>query len=83
MNIENVIEFFKWCFILNYSLMCFSALIIYFFMDSMYSIHKKLGFYSDNKDNYISYIFSYFGQWKILVIVFNLIPWIVLKIIEV
>ena len=83
MNIENVIDFFKWSFILNYSLMCFSALIIYFFMDSMYSIHKKLGFYSDNKDNYRSFIFNYFGQWKMLVIIFNLIPWIVLKIIEV
>lgn len=83
MNIENLIDFFKWCFILNYSLMCFTALIMYFFMDSMYSIHKKLGFYSDNIDNYRSFLFNYLGQWKMLVIVFNLIPWIVLRIIEV
>jgi len=56
---------------------------MYFFMDSMYRIHKKLGFYSDNIDNYRSFLFNYLGQWKMLVIVFNLIPWIVLRIIEV
>ena len=84
MNIEDalfLIEFFKWCFILNYSLMCFSALIIFLFEDSVFKIHTKLGFYSGDKDNYKSLIFTYFGNWKILVIVFNLVPWITLKII--
>jgi len=81
MSTDNIIDFFKWCFILNYSLMCFTALIIYFFIDSMYSIHRKLGFYSGDKDNYRSLIFNYLGNWKMVVIVFNLTPWIVLKII--
>ena len=81
-NASFLTEFFKWCFILNYSLMCFSVLIVYLFEDSFFRIHTKLGFYSGNKDNYKSLIFTYFGNWKILVIVFNLIPWIALRIIS-
>ena len=76
-----LVEFFKWCFIINYSLMCFTALVIYVFQNSMYNIHTKLGFYSGDKDNYRSFLFNYLGNWKIVVIAFNLVPWIALKII--
>ena len=85
MNFEDtsfLTEFFKWCFILNYSLMCFSVLIFYLFEASFFKIHTKLGFYSGNKDNYKSLIFSYFCNWKFLFIVFNLIPWIALRILS-
>ena len=79
--VSDLIDFFYYCFILNFSLMCFTSLIIYFFTNSMYSIHTKLGFYSGDKDNYRSLLFNYLGNWKILVIVFNLVPWLALEII--
>jgi len=76
-----LVEFFKWCFIINCSLMFFTALVICGFQNSMYNIHTKLGFYSGDKDNYNSLLFNYLGNWKILVIIFNLVPWVTLKII--
>ena len=48
-NVSFLTEFFKWCFILNYSLMCFSSVDFYLFEDSFFKIHTKLGFYSGIK----------------------------------
>ena len=53
--VSDVLDFFYYCFILNFSLMCFTSLIIYFFTDNMYNIHSKLGFYSGDKDSLTVY----------------------------
>ena len=76
-----LIEFFKWCFILNCIVMFYSILMVCFFQDFAYKIHTKLGLYSGDKDNHKTIMFNYIASYKILVIVFNLVPWIALKII--
>jgi len=84
MNLEDtlfLIEFFKWCFILNFTLLCYSTLMVIFFQDFIYRIHIKLGIYSGDKDKHKTLMFNYIANYKIMLIIFNLVPWIALKII--
>ena len=81
MSIDNVIDFLKWCMILNFSLYIFSLSIFMLLSDFGYNLHKRLGFFEGNKVQHKQIVFVYFGVWKLIVIVFNLVPYLALKII--
>jgi len=72
-------NFFMWCTIINFALLIVSAIMCTFLGDWVYPIHSK--WFSISRDAFNVAIYSFIGLYKILIIMFNLVPWIALVII--
>ncbi len=79
MDIDSITSFFMWCTILNVALLVLSSLICVCAGDWAYRIHSKL--FPISRETFNVVIYSFIALYKILVIVFNLIPYIALLII--
>lgn len=80
MDIEMLTRFFMWCTILNAGLLMVSFLILGFAGDSVYKLHSKWFPMSRETSNVVLY--SFLGAYKIVIFVFNAVPWAVLTIIS-
>jgi len=81
MDIEMLTRFFMWCTILNVALLFLSFLIVAFGFgsDFVYRMHSK--WFAMPRDAFNSALYLLIGVYKILVFVFNIVPWIALTII--
>ena len=79
MDIQTLTAFFMWCTILNFALLVFSSLICVCAGDWVYRIHSK--WFSISRETFNVAIYSFIGLYKILVFVFNLIPYVALLIV--
>ncbi len=79
MDIQMVTTFFMWCTILNAGLLVLSSLICVCAGDWAYRIHSKL--FSISRETFNVAIYSFLGLYKVLLLVFSLIPYIALSII--
>ncbi|MHC4118219.1 MAG: DUF6868 family protein [Planctomycetota bacterium] len=79
MDVGMLTRFFMWCTILNMGLLALSFLILAVAGDSMYKIHSK--WFPMPRETYNVLLFSWLAIYKIIVIVFNVMPWAVLAII--
>ena len=79
MDIQMLTRFFMWCTVLNMGLLILSFLILAFARDFVYKVHGKWFPMSQERFNMVLYLFI--GIYKIMVFVFNVIPWVVLAII--
>ena len=80
MDMELLKEFFKWCTILNIVLYMYVALLIAFMSDWIFKVHSKL--FSLERGEFNTVLYSFLGLYKIIIIVFNLVPYLVLLIIR-
>ena len=69
-----------WCTIINSGLLMFWAVIFMSAPDLVYRIQSK--FFPISRENFEVVLYSLLGFFKMLVIVFNLVPWLALLIIE-
>ena len=79
MNIYTLTTFFMWCTILNVALLLLSSLMCICASDWAYQIHSKL--FSISRETFNVAIYSFIALYKLLVIVFNLIPYVALLIV--
>ena len=79
MDIDSIRAFFMWCTILNVALLVLSSLICACAGDWVYRAHSK--WFTIPKETFNVAIYSFLGLYKILVITFNLIPYLALSII--
>ena len=79
MNIYTLTRFFMWCTILNVALLLLSSLMCICAADWAYRIHGKL--FSISRETFNVVIYSFIALYKLLVIVFILIPYIALLIV--
>ena len=79
MDIETLTTFFMWCTILNVGLLVLSSLICLCAGDWVYGMHSK--WFSISRETFNVAIYSFLGLYKVLIFVFNLIPYIALLII--
>ena len=79
MDIQTLTTFFMWCTILNVALLLLSSLICVCAADWAYRIHSKL--FSISRETFNVVIYSFIALYKLLVIVFILIPYIALLIV--
>jgi uncharacterized protein DUF6868 len=77
-KIELIGEFLGWCSIINIGLGLFSVIFMIFLRDPISRIHSKM-FNLDAADLSRAY-FQFLAQYKILTIIFNIVPYLVLKI---
>ena len=78
MDILTLTEFFKYCSIINFSILAIASLFV-MASDLAYNIHTKLGVWAGSKEEYKKIVYSIMGNYKILIMVFNVIPYIVLS----
>jgi len=80
MNIEMLSQFFLWCSIINLvaSLLVFLAITIG--KNRVYKIHSKLFHVSEEKA--AETIYSSMVNYKTIIFVFNIIPYIAIQIIK-
>ncbi|HNP26207.1 MAG TPA: hypothetical protein PKM20_05680 [Nitrosomonas sp.] len=78
-SIETATEFFGWCTVINAAILMFAAILLVLMRGSIANIHGKM-FKLAEEDLSRAY-FQYLAQYKIAIFVFNLGPYIALKII--
>ncbi len=79
MNIQILTRFFMWCTIINGALLIFSGMMLMFTKDFVYSIHSK--FFPISRESFDVVIYSFMGFFKIIFIIFILVPYVALLII--
>lgn len=80
MNIEDLKEFLMWCSIINVSLLIFSAIFCISLSDWAYAMHSKM--FKISREAFNTSIYAFLGIFKIIVIVFNIVPWLALEIVR-
>ena len=80
MNLDIMTDFFKWCSILNGSIIIISLIIFMFSSDFSYKNNKWL--FGGSKEDFKKTIYTVLLCYKMLVIVFNIVPYFVLLLIS-
>ena len=79
MDLATLTHFFGWCLTINLGLFFFSFLMITLFKGMAMGLHKKL---FDVDDAFLTQsYFNYLSRYKLLIIVFNLVPYVVLQLV--
>jgi hypothetical protein len=79
MDIQMLTKFFMWCTILNTALLVLSFLTWVCAADFLYRMHGK--WFPLPRETFNAVFYSFIGMYKIIVFVFNVVPWAVLAII--
>lgn len=77
-NIETIREFLGWCSIINIGLSLFSLIIITSFRSPILRIHSKI--FNVNEEDLSRGYFQFLGQYKTATIMFNIVPYLALRI---
>lgn len=80
MNIEQLIEFFKWMTIINIGLLLFSTFAVMTMKSLMVKMHSKL--FGVTETQISAVVYAYLGMFKVLIIVFNIVPYIALMMLD-
>ena len=78
MDIATMTEFFKCCSIINISILLISFIMISMTKDFTYNMHSKLGYWEGSKEAHKQSMYSLLGNYKILIMVFNVAPYFAL-----
>ncbi|MBP7275969.1 MAG: hypothetical protein KBA51_07180 [Kiritimatiellae bacterium] len=79
MDIQMLTRFLMWCTILNFGFLMCSFLLLSFAGDLVYKMHSK-GF-PMSRETFNAVVYAFLGVYKLLIIVFNFVPWVALMII--
>jgi hypothetical protein len=76
MDLETVTIFFKYCTIINFILLLMSTIMLR--TPLVYNIHTKFGIWEGSRKAHKQLGYSMLGNYKILTIIFNAVPYLVL-----
>ena len=76
MDITTLMEVLKYCTIINFSFLLISTITMR--TDLIYNVHTKLGVWEGSKEAHKQLGYKILGNYKILTIVFNAVPYFAL-----
>ncbi len=79
-DIDTLTEFFGWCSIINIAMLCIATLMLTLMRDFVSGIHSKMTGLGQSELS-VAY-FQYLANYKIAILLLNLVPYIALKIIN-
>ena len=79
MDIQTLTSFFMWCTIINIGFLIFLALVYLLIPNVTYRLQSK--FIPISRETFDIVFYSFIGIFKVLVLVFFVVPWIALLII--
>lgn len=77
-TIELIVSVLGWCTVINLCILMAAAMLLNFAQGCVVSIHSKLTHVS--ADKLPTLYFSYLANYKIAILVFNLVPYLALKL---
>lgn len=80
MTIESVTEVVKWMTIINVGILVGSSVLVMIFKRVLYRAHSKM--FRIPEENVAAITYGYLGAYRLLVIVFNIVPYIALSIVR-
>jgi len=80
MNVEQLTELFQWMTIINVGVFVLSSVLIMVLKKSIYKMHADL--FGIQEDQVAIAVYSYLGRLKILILVFNIVPYLSLLLIR-
>jgi hypothetical protein len=80
MTIELLRSFFLWCTVLNASLLILSFAVLMYASDWVYGMHGR--WFNLSRSTFNVVVYAFVGAMEIIVLMFNLIPYIALSIIR-
>jgi len=78
MSQETLTSFFGWMSVINICLLSFSTIMIVILQDRIADFHSRL--FHTGKPNLKQAYFRYLAKYKLLTIVFCIVPWLALKL---
>lgn len=79
MTIEQIREILGWCSVINVALLMFMFVLVTLLRATVYRMHSKLFPITESQFNIAMYAFL--GGYKLLVFVFNIIPYVAVSIV--
>ena len=79
MDIQTLTTFFMWCTIINAGFLFFLALVYLLAPNLAYRLQSR--FIPISRETFDVVFYSFIGFLKVVVLVFNVVPWIALLII--
>jgi hypothetical protein len=76
MDITTLTEFLKYCTIINFTFLLISTITMR--TDLIYNVHTKFGIWKGSKEAHKQLGYSVLGNYKILIMIFNAVPYFVL-----
>ncbi len=80
LNIQSLTAFFKWCSIINIGLFAVSVIMILAASDFIYAMHGP--WFHLPREAFDVTIYALMGAYKIVILVFNLVPYVALRMID-
>ncbi len=77
-SIDTLTSFLGWCSVINIGVLVFTTIVLTIMRGPIASIHSRL--FGLNQAELPSAYFQYLGNYKIAVFIFNVVPYIALKI---
>lgn len=78
MDIHQITNFVGWCAVINMFFLTLATLFLYYFRSEVINIHYRLT--GIKKDTLTTLYFTYLGNYKISIFMFNVVPYLALKI---
>lgn len=79
MDLQTLTAFFMWCTILNIALLAWALIWFMLAPDFMYRVQTR--FFPLTRDTFNVVMYAFLGAYKLLIIVFNVAPFIALLIV--
>ncbi|MDH3231474.1 MAG: hypothetical protein OEN55_16920 [Alphaproteobacteria bacterium] len=79
MDIQTLTAFFMWCTIVNVAIFAWSILWFIVAPDFVYRMQSRL--FPLPRETYDAIVYAFLGGFKLLIIVFNVAPWLALLIV--
>ena len=79
MDMQTLTSFFMWCTIINTGILFFLALVYLLAPNLAYRLQSR--FIPISRETFNVVFYSFIGFFKVVVLVFNVVPWIALLII--
>lgn len=76
--IDTLATFLGWCSVINIGVLVLSTIILIIMREPVASIHSRL--FGINQAELPAAYFQYLGNYKIAIFIFNLAPYIALKV---
>lgn len=81
MHLDQLTSFLGWCTLLNIAIFTLATVVIVVFRTFVVGIHSAL--FGLKHDDLPAMYFQYLGNYKLMILVFNLIPYLALRAINV
>ena len=78
-DLSVIAAFLGWCTLINYGILLLSTVMVYACGDWAKGIHSKL--FNISEADLDALYFNYLGNYKLAIFIFNLVPYIALKIL--